>query len=83
MEQLLSGAPIDTAIGVLQVTVHSARSLKGTKIGGGTPDPYVAQGVQQSLGGMQSLLSHTVTHKLNIMQGSRMRVRLQAMLFPL
>ncbi|KAH8120625.1 tricalbin [Phellopilus nigrolimitatus] len=42
LEQLLSGAPIDTAIGVLQVTVHSARALKGTKIGGGTPDPYVS-----------------------------------------
>ena len=42
LEQLLSGTPIDTAIGVLQVTVYSARSLKGTKIGGGTPDPYVS-----------------------------------------
>ncbi|EJD04407.1 tricalbin [Fomitiporia mediterranea MF3/22] len=42
LEQLLSGAPIDTAIGVLQVTVHSARALKGVKIGGGTPDPYVS-----------------------------------------
>ncbi|KAI5124397.1 hypothetical protein M0805_008282 [Coniferiporia weirii] len=42
LEQLLSGAPIDTAIGVLQITVHSARGLKGTKIGGGTPDPYVS-----------------------------------------
>lgn len=42
LEQLLSGAPLDTAIGVLQVTVQSARGLKGTKIGGGTPDPYVS-----------------------------------------
>ena len=42
LQQLLSGAPIDTAIGVLQVTVHAARGLKGSKIGGGTPDPYVS-----------------------------------------
>ncbi|KAH9919105.1 tricalbin [Fomitopsis serialis] len=42
LEQLLSGAPLDTAVGVLQVTVQSARGLKGTKIGGGTPDPYVS-----------------------------------------
>ncbi|GAA6019595.1 hypothetical protein JCM10207_006938 [Rhodosporidiobolus poonsookiae] len=42
LEQMLSGAPIDTAVGVLAVTVHSARGLKGTKLGGGAPDPYVA-----------------------------------------
>jgi Ca2+-dependent lipid-binding protein len=41
LEQLLSGAPADTAIGVLQVTVRSARGIKGTKIAGGTPDPYI------------------------------------------
>jgi Ca2+-dependent lipid-binding protein len=41
LEQLLSGAPLDTAIGVLQVTVESARGVKGVKIGGGTPDPYI------------------------------------------
>ena len=42
LEQLLSGTPLDSAIGVLQVTLHSARGIKGTKIGGGTPDPYVS-----------------------------------------
>ncbi|KAJ7139747.1 C2 domain-containing protein [Mycena epipterygia] len=42
LEQLLSGAPLDTAIGVVQVTIESARGLKGTKIGGGTPDPYIS-----------------------------------------
>lgn len=42
LEQLLSGQPIDAAIGVLQVTVRSARGLKGSKLGGGTPDPYVS-----------------------------------------
>lgn len=42
LEQLLSGAPLDTAIGVIKVSVHSARSIKGNKIGGGSPDPYVS-----------------------------------------
>ncbi|KAL9937202.1 hypothetical protein V8E36_003611 [Tilletia maclaganii] len=42
LEQLLSGTPLDTACGVLQVTIFSARQLKGTKFGGGQPDPYVA-----------------------------------------
>lgn len=42
LEQMLSGAPLDTAIGVLQVIVHCARDIKGSKIGGGSPDPYVS-----------------------------------------
>jgi Ca2+-dependent lipid-binding protein len=42
LEQLLSGKPLDAAIGVLKVTIHSARGVKGVKIGGGTPDPFVA-----------------------------------------
>jgi Ca2+-dependent lipid-binding protein, contains C2 domain len=42
LEQLLSGTPLDAAIGVLQISVQSARGIKGTKIGGGTPDPYVS-----------------------------------------
>ncbi|GAA6043375.1 hypothetical protein JCM8097_005289 [Rhodosporidiobolus ruineniae] len=42
LEQMLSGAPVDTAVGVLQVTVHGARGIRGTKLGGGAPDPYVA-----------------------------------------
>ncbi|KAK0198528.1 C2 domain-containing protein [Armillaria mellea] len=29
-------------IGVLQVTLNSARGIKGSKIGGGTPDPFVS-----------------------------------------
>jgi Ca2+-dependent lipid-binding protein len=41
LEQLLSGTPIDAAIGVIKVTVHGARSIGANKIGGGTPDPYV------------------------------------------
>ena len=42
LEQLLSGKPLDAAVGVVQVTIHSARGVKGVKIGGGTPDPYVS-----------------------------------------
>ncbi|KAG9104760.1 hypothetical protein FRC06_011242 [Ceratobasidium sp. 370] len=42
LEQMLSGAPLDAAIGVLQITLFDARGLKGGKIGGGTPDPYVS-----------------------------------------
>jgi Ca2+-dependent lipid-binding protein len=41
LEQLLSGAPLDAAIGVLQVTIQSARGIKGSKVGGGSPDPFV------------------------------------------
>jgi len=47
LEQLLSGAPIDAAIGVLQVTVHNARGLKAAKIGLGAPDPYVSLSINQ------------------------------------
>ncbi|KAI0786120.1 tricalbin [Abortiporus biennis] len=41
LEQLLGGEPLDSSIGVLQVTIHSARGIKGGKLGAGTPDPYV------------------------------------------
>lgn len=42
IEQLLSGAPVDAAIGVIKITVYNARNIKANKIGGGTPDPYVS-----------------------------------------
>ncbi|SCV70224.1 BQ2448_1618 [Microbotryum intermedium] len=42
LEQMLSGAPIDTACGVLALTIYSGRGLKGVKLGGGAPDPYVS-----------------------------------------
>ena len=42
LQQLLSGTPLDAAIGVLRVTVLDARNLKATKFGGGDPDPYVS-----------------------------------------
>ena len=41
LEQMLSGKPLDSAVGVVRVTIRSARGIKGTKIGGGTPDPYI------------------------------------------
>jgi Ca2+-dependent lipid-binding protein len=41
LEQMLSGVPLDSAIGVVRVNIQAARSIKGGKIGGGTPDPYV------------------------------------------
>jgi Ca2+-dependent lipid-binding protein len=41
LEQLLAGTPLDAAIGVVQVKVQTARGIKGGKLGGGTPDPYV------------------------------------------
>lgn len=39
--KMLSGNPIDTAIGVVAVTIHGAHGLRNTDIGSGTPDPYV------------------------------------------
>ena len=47
LEQMLSGAPLDTACGVLVITVHSGRGLKGTKLGSGTPDPYVSLSIAE------------------------------------
>ena len=38
--KMLGGAPIDTAIGVLVVTIHSAHGLKNPDKFSGTPDPY-------------------------------------------
>lgn len=42
LEQMLSGAPIDTAVGVLALTIYNGRGMKATKLGGGAPDPYVS-----------------------------------------
>ncbi|KAI0374503.1 tricalbin [Pilatotrama ljubarskyi] len=47
LEQMLSGEPIDTAIGVLQVTIHDARDLKGSKLGGSRPDPFVSLSINE------------------------------------
>ncbi|KAM0750754.1 tricalbin [Meredithblackwellia eburnea MCA 4105] len=45
LEQMLSGAPVDTACGVLAITLYSGKGLKATKLGGGAPDPYVSVSV--------------------------------------
>lgn len=42
LEALLSGTPLDSAIGVLKVHIIDARGLKAVKLGGGAPDPYVS-----------------------------------------
>lgn len=42
LEQMLSGAPLDTACGVLAIHVYGGRGIKGTKLGGGAPDPYIS-----------------------------------------
>ncbi|EJD55637.1 tricalbin [Auricularia subglabra TFB-10046 SS5] len=47
LEQMLSGAPIDAAIGVVQVYVRHATGLKGSKLGGGAPDPYVSVSINK------------------------------------
>ncbi|KAH0838563.1 C2 domain-containing protein [Lanmaoa asiatica] len=41
LEQLLSGVPLDAAIGAIQITIHAARGLKYSRLGGGSPDPFV------------------------------------------
>lgn len=45
--KMLSGAPIDQAIGVVAITVHRAQGLKNTDKFSGTPDPYVAISLNQ------------------------------------
>jgi Ca2+-dependent lipid-binding protein len=49
LEQMLSGAPLDTAVGVLQVTIDNARGIKGNKVGGGSPDPFVSLSINQRM----------------------------------
>ncbi|KAJ9121636.1 hypothetical protein QFC22_002256 [Naganishia vaughanmartiniae] len=56
LEQLLSGKPLDSAIGVIKVTIDSARGLKATKMGGGAPDPYVSLSL-----GVKSAVARTKT----------------------
>ncbi|KAF8342603.1 tricalbin [Cantharellus anzutake] len=46
LEQMLSGTPLDSATGVLQIKITSARDLKAVKFGGGVPDPYVSLSIE-------------------------------------
>ncbi|WVF68009.1 hypothetical protein IAT40_002771 [Kwoniella sp. CBS 6097] len=56
LQQLLSGTPLDAAIGVLRVTILDARGFKAVKLGGGEPDPYVSVAL-----GAKSPITHTKT----------------------
>jgi len=47
LEQMLSGKPLDAAIGVLEVVVRAARSIQGPKMPGGTIDPYVSLSINE------------------------------------
>lgn len=47
LEQMLSGAPLDTAAGVLVLTLRSARGTKSVKRLGGAPDPYISVSIAQ------------------------------------
>jgi Ca2+-dependent lipid-binding protein len=42
LSSLVPRSTTDTAIGVLEVKLDSARGIKSTKLGGGAPDPYVS-----------------------------------------
>jgi Ca2+-dependent lipid-binding protein len=48
LEQMMSGSPLDAANGVLKIQIIDAKDLKGTKFGGGEPDPYVSLSVGAS-----------------------------------
>ncbi|KAI5780050.1 C2 domain-containing protein [Geopyxis carbonaria] len=45
--KMLGGAPIDTCIGVLAVTIHNAQGLKNPDKFSGTPDPYTVLSINQ------------------------------------
>lgn len=40
LQEILAGGALDSACGVLVLTVRQARGLRSTKVGGGAPDPY-------------------------------------------
>lgn len=42
LEELMSGTPLDASVGVLQITVWSARDIQSLKLTGGKPSPYVS-----------------------------------------
>ncbi|KAI0639057.1 tricalbin [Trametes polyzona] len=62
LEQMLSGEPIDTAIGVLQVTIQGARDLKGSKLGGGRPDPFVTLSINERVELAKTKFKHNTTN---------------------
>lgn len=62
LEQLLSGTPLDSAIGILKVTIESAAGLKAVKLGGGAPDPYVVMGVGLKPAVNKTSFKHSTSH---------------------
>jgi len=46
--KMLSGSPVDQAVGVLQVTLHGASGLKNPDQFAGTPDPYATLALNDS-----------------------------------
>lgn len=56
--KMLSGNPVDQAIGVVAVTINSGHGLKNTDIGSGQPDPYVVC----SIAGRQELGRTKIVH---------------------
>ncbi|WAQ89720.1 hypothetical protein PtA15_11A411 [Puccinia triticina] len=59
LEQMLAGALVDSAVGVLQITVANAQGLKAVKIGGGTPDPYVTFSIGARLNLDRTKIKHS------------------------
>ncbi|THH27082.1 hypothetical protein EUX98_g7106 [Antrodiella citrinella] len=62
LEQLLSGEPLDTAVGVVQVTIRGARGIRGGKIGGGTPDPFVSMSINNREECAKTHYKHSTTN---------------------
>ncbi|KAI0666337.1 tricalbin [Trametes maxima] len=62
LEQMLSGEPIDTAIGVLQITLHGARDLKASKLGGGRPDPFVSLSINERVELARTKFKHNTSN---------------------
>ncbi|KAF1978894.1 tricalbin [Bimuria novae-zelandiae CBS 107.79] len=58
--KMLSGDPIDQAIGVLQITFHGAQGLKNPDKFSGTPDPYATVSINN-----RTELARTATVKEN------------------
>jgi len=59
--KMLSGTPVDQAIGVIAITLHGAQGLKNTDSFAGTPDPYAVV----SLNRRQPLAQTKVIHETN------------------
>ena len=61
LEEIMSGSPLDSTIGVLQVTVWSARDLVSVKFAGGTPDPFVSISLDDGKEIARTRVKHSTT----------------------